>query len=109
MMEGGKEGSTLHEWKNLEGKTVKSTTTFLPFKGIILEDSNRQVKAIPLMLANESTQLSGVEIGVHSISEQLNWTNIALRGMATHTFVTNDYARKGNIRDLQVSTNTIAQ
>jgi hypothetical protein len=29
--------------------------------------------------------------------------------MATHTFVTNDYARKGHIKDLQVSTNTIAQ
>jgi hypothetical protein len=29
--------------------------------------------------------------------------------MATHTFVTNDYARKGQIRDLQVSTNTIVQ
>jgi hypothetical protein len=29
--------------------------------------------------------------------------------MATHTFVTNDYARKGQIVDLQVSTNTIVQ
>ena len=27
--------------------------------------------------------------------------------METHTFVTNDYARKGQIIDLQVSTNTI--
>jgi archaellum component FlaC len=49
------------------------------------------------------------ELGVQSISEQVNWTNTALRGMATHTFVTNDYARKWHIRDLQVSTNTIAQ
>jgi hypothetical protein len=29
--------------------------------------------------------------------------------MATHTFVTNDYARKSQIVDLQVSTNTIVQ
>jgi len=61
MMEGGKEGSTRHEWKNLEGKIVESTSTFLSFKGIILEDSNRQAKAITLMLADEATQLSGVE------------------------------------------------
>jgi len=27
--------------------------------------------------------------------------------MATHTFVTNDYAKKGQIIDLQISTNTI--
>jgi hypothetical protein len=109
MMEGGKEISARHEWKSLEGKTVESTSTFPPFKGIILEDNNRQVKAIPLMLAEEATQLSGIEKRVQSITEQVNWTNTALRGMATHTFVTNDYARKGHIRDLQVSTNTIIQ
>jgi hypothetical protein len=68
MMEGGKEISARHEWKNLEGKTVESTSTFPPFKGIILEDSNRQVKAIPIMLVDEATQLSGIEKRVLSIS-----------------------------------------
>jgi hypothetical protein len=29
--------------------------------------------------------------------------------MEMHTFVTNDYARRGQIRDLQVSTNTVVQ
>jgi hypothetical protein len=93
----------------MNGKTIESKKNFLPFKGIILEDSNIQVKAIPLMLADEATQLSGVEKGVQSISKKVNWTNTSLRGMATHTFVTNDYDRKGNIRDLQVSTNIITQ
>lgn len=40
--------------------------------------------------------------------EQLNWTNVALRGMAAHTFVTNDYARKKQIDQLQVFANQIA-
>jgi len=108
-MDSGKESPSQHEWKSLEGKTVESTSTFPPFKGIVLEDNNRQVKAVPLTLAEEATQLSGVEKRVQSLSEQVNWTNTALRGMAMHTFVTNDYARKGHIRDLQVSTNTIVQ
>jgi len=43
------------------------------------------------------------------VCEQVNWTNTFLRGMDTHTFVTNDYSRKGHIRDLQVSKNTIVQ
>jgi hypothetical protein len=29
--------------------------------------------------------------------------------MATHTFVTNDYAKRGQKRDLQVSTNIVVQ
>jgi len=42
------------------------------------------------------------------VFEQLNWTNTALRGMATHTFVTNDYAIKQHIDKLQFSTNKVA-
>jgi predicted nucleic acid-binding Zn-ribbon protein len=96
-----------HKWKSIEGQTVESNSTFPPFKGIVLEDNNRQVKAVPLLLSEEAIQLSGIDKRVQSVSEQINWTNTALRGMATHTFVTNDYARKGQIIDLQVSTNTI--
>ena len=61
MLEAGKESSSRHEWKNLERKLVESTSTFPPFKGIILEDGNKQVRAVPLMLANEDAQLSGLE------------------------------------------------
>jgi hypothetical protein len=109
MMEGGSETPPKHKWKSLEGQTVESSSTFPPFKGIVLEDNNRQVRAVPLLLSDEATQLTGVDRKVQSLAEQLNWTNTALRGMATHTFVTNDYARRGQIRDLQVSTNTVVQ
>ena len=81
-----------HEWKNLEGKPVESTSNFSSFKGIILEDGNKQSIVVPLMLEDESAQLSILERNVQSVSKQINWTNTALRGMATHTFVTNDYA-----------------
>jgi len=109
MMEGGAKTSPRHKWKSLEEQTVESTSNFPPFKGIVLEDNNRQVRVVPLMLADEATQLLGVDNKFQSLSEQINWTNTTLRGMATHTFVTNDYVRKGQIRDLQVSTNTIVQ
>jgi hypothetical protein len=107
MMGEPSEPSPKHKWKSIDGNTVESNSTFPPFKGIVLEDNSKQVKAIPLLLSEEAIQLSGIDKRVHSISEQINWTNTALRGMATHTFVTNDYARKGQIVDLQVSTNTI--
>jgi hypothetical protein len=105
MLEAG--SPSRNECKNLEGKPVESTSTFPPFKGIILEYGSKQARDVPLMLEDEAAQLSGLERKVQSMSEQINWTNTALRGMATHTFVTNDYARKGQFRDLQVSTNTI--
>jgi hypothetical protein len=111
MFEAGKEktqeSSSQHEWKSLEGKSVESTSTFPPFKGIILEDGGKQAIYVPLMLAYEVAQLYGLEKKVQFVCEQVNWTNTFLRGMDTHTFVTNDYARKEHIIDLQVSTNTI--
>jgi hypothetical protein len=107
MMGEGFENLPKHKWKIIEGQTVESNSTFPPFKGIVLEDNNRQVKTVPLLLSEEAIQLSGIDKRVYSIAEQINWTNTPLRGMATHTFVTNDYARKGQIIDLQVSTNTI--
>jgi len=88
------ENSPKHKWKSIEGQTVESNSTFPPFKGIVLEDNNRQVKVVPLLLSEEAIQLSGIDKKVQSVSEQINWTNTALRGMTSHTFVTNDYAKK---------------
>ena len=93
MMEGGSETLPKHKWKSLEGQTVESSSNFPPFKDIVLEDNKIQVIAVPLLLFDEATQLTGVDRKVQSLVEQLNWTNTALRGMATHTFVTNYYAR----------------
>ena len=61
MMEGGSETPPKHKWKSLEGQTVESNLTFPPFKGIVLEDNNRQVKVVSLLLSNEVTQLTGVD------------------------------------------------
>lgn len=60
-----------HKWKGLDGNTLESRTTFPPFQGIILEDSSKQAKAIPLLLDGEN-QLSGIDRRVQSVSEQLN-------------------------------------
>jgi hypothetical protein len=50
-----------HKWKSKEGQTVESNSTFPPFKGIILEDNNRQVKAVPLLLSEEAIHLFGID------------------------------------------------
>jgi hypothetical protein len=95
-----------HKWKGIDGSLIESKTTFPPFQSIILEDSEKQAKAIPL-LTDEVNQLSGIDKRVQSVSEQLNWTNIALRGMATQVFSTTDQESQRHIMDLQVSTNTV--
>jgi hypothetical protein len=79
-----------------------------PFKGIILGEEEKQTKATPLMIHKEESQQTNSEKRLQSVSEQLNWTNTALRGMEAHTFVTNDYARKKQIDQLQVSANQVA-
>jgi len=110
MVEESSESSTpKHKWKGIDGSIIQSNSVFPPFKGIVLEDNSKQVRAIPLLLSEEATQLSGIDKRVQSVAEQVNWTNTALKGMATNIFVTNDYARKEQIYDLQVSTNTIVR
>jgi len=61
-----------HKWKSIEGQTVESNSTFPPFKGIVLEDNNIQVKAVPLLLYEEAIKLSGIDKRVQSASEQIN-------------------------------------
>jgi hypothetical protein len=72
--------SPKHKWKSIDGSIVESNSTFPPFKGIVLEDNAKQVRAIPLLLSEEAIQLSGIDKRVQSVSEQINWTNTALRG-----------------------------
>ena len=61
-----------HKWKSIEGHTVESNSTFPPFKGIVLEDNNKQVKAVPLLLSEEAIELSRIDKRVQSVSEQIN-------------------------------------
>jgi hypothetical protein len=69
MMEGGSKTPPKHKWKSLEGQTIESNLSFPPFKGIVLEDNNKQVKAVPLLLSDEVTQLTGVDRRVQSLAE----------------------------------------
>jgi tetrahydromethanopterin S-methyltransferase subunit G len=95
-----------HKWKSIDGTIIESKTTFPPFQGIILEDSSKQEKAIPL-LTDEANQLSGIDKRVQSVSEKLNSTNTALRGMETQVYVPKNQVKPEQIYDLQVSTNTV--
>jgi hypothetical protein len=69
MLEWGSETPPRHKWKILEGKTVESNSNFPSFKGIVLEDNNRQVRAVPLLLADDATQMTGVDKKVQSLSD----------------------------------------
>jgi hypothetical protein len=95
-----------HKWKGIDGKAIESRTNFPPFQGVILENDSTQAKAIPL-LPDTGNQLSGIDKRVQSLSEQINWTNSALRGLATQVYQTPDHVNPEQIIDLQVSTNTV--
>ena len=96
-----------HKWKSIDGRQSKSTYTFPPFKSILLEEEEKQSKAIPRVLAKEDSQMSNSDKRIQIVSEQINWTNITLRGMTTHTFVTSDYACRRHVDQLQVSINEL--
>ena len=65
-----------------------------------IEEEEKQSKAVPLVLDKEESQMSNTDRGIQDVLEQINWTNVALRGMVAHTFVTNDYARRIHIDQL---------
>jgi hypothetical protein len=69
-----------------------------------LESDSKHAKANPLLI-DTGNQLSGIDKRVQNVSEQLNWTNTALRGMATQVFEPKEI-KPEQIYDLQVSTNT---
>jgi hypothetical protein len=93
-----------HKWKTVEGTEVESKTTFPPFKSLVLENESSHAKAVPLLI-DTGNQLSGIEKRVQNVSEQINWTNVALRGMATQVYQTKSINPE-QLLDLQVSTNT---
>ena len=45
--------SPKHKWKIIDGKQLESTSTFPPFKIILLEKEEKQSKVVPLVLAKE--------------------------------------------------------
>jgi hypothetical protein len=67
-----------HKWKTIYGQQIESASTFPPFKIIMLEEEEKQSKAIPLVLAREDSQMSSIDKRIQIVSEQINWTNISL-------------------------------
>jgi hypothetical protein len=68
-------------------KLVESKTTFPPFQGILLEDSSKQARAIPL-LSDEANQLSGIDKRVQSVSEQVKLDKHCFKRNG-HTYICN--------------------
>jgi hypothetical protein len=69
-----------------------------------LENESATAKAVPLLI-DTGNQLSGIEKRVQNVSEQVNWTNTSLRGMATQVYQTKT-VNPEQLVDLQVSTNS---
>jgi hypothetical protein len=65
-------------------------------------------KPAPYLLILETNCLVLIKES-RSVSEQLNWTNTALRGMATQVYQTESQIKPEQIYDLQVTSNTVSK
>lgn len=59
-----------HKWKILDGQKIESST-FPPFKGLVLEEDGKQSRAIPLVMKEES-QLPNTNKRIQKNSKQIN-------------------------------------
>ena len=71
--------STQHSWSALDGSKIETSSTFPPYKGIILGEAQNSAKAIPLVLMDDNAL--GSDGRIQKASEQLNWTNTAIKGL----------------------------
>lgn len=71
--------SDKHGWIALDGSKVETPTTFPPYEGIILGENANAAKAIPLVQKDDNAL--GIDGRIQKASEQLNWTNTAIKGL----------------------------
>ena len=64
--------SPKHKWKSIDEQQLESTSTFPPFKIVLLEEEEKQSKDVPLVLAREESQLSNTDKRIQVVSEQIN-------------------------------------
>ena len=61
-----------HKRKSLDGKQLESTSTFPPFKSILLEEEDRQFRAVPLARARDEPHMTNIEKKNQGVSGQVN-------------------------------------
>ena len=71
--------TTQHSWIAMDGSKVETSTTFPPFKGIMLGEAQSFAKAIPLVIKYDNAL--GIDGRIKKASEQLKWTNTAIKGL----------------------------
>ena len=84
-----------HGWTAIDGSTVETPTTFPPYKGIILGEKTNAAKAIPLIQKDDNA--SGIDGRIQKASEQLNWTNTALKGLEMNVAKAEDVKKQVDI------------
>ncbi len=90
--------SSKHQWAPSDDTNIESSSTFPPYKGIILEDTGKVGRAVPLALINDFAL--GIDGRVQKVSEQINWTNISLKGLAIHSSTTS--AQKEQVESISL-------
>lgn len=92
-----------HAWTALDGSQVETPSTFPPFKGIVIGENHNAAKGIPLVQKDDNAL--GIDRRIQKASEQLNWTNTAMKGLQLNI------AKAAEVKDhfdtIQVSINEV--
>ena len=62
--------SAQHSWFALDFSKIETSSTFPPYKGIILGEAQNSAKAIPLIFKDDNAL--GIDVRIQKTSEQLN-------------------------------------
>ena len=71
--------SSSHSWTATDGSKIETSTSYPPFKSIVLGEGHNSANAYPLV--QKDTAAVGAEGRIQKVSEQVNWTNTALTGL----------------------------
>lgn len=103
MTDAASSSTTQHSWYALDSSKIETSSTFPPYKGIILGEAQNSTKAIPLVLKDDNAL--GIDGRIQKASEQLNWTNTTIKGFEMSSAKSS--AVKEQFDNLQVSINSV--
>ena len=95
--------SSSQSWTAPDGSRIETSTTYPPFKSIVLGEGQSSAHAYPLVQRDNAAM--GTEGRIQKVSEQVNWTNTTLTGLEKN--VAKTALVKDQIDSVQVSVNDL--
>lgn len=92
-----------HAWTALDGTRIETPSTFPPYIGIIIGENQNVAKVIPFVQKDDNAL--GIDGRIQKASEQINWTNTAIKGLEINSAKAAEIKEQFDI--VQVSINEV--